>query len=797
MYNFIGPGFEEIKPTIMARTSTIVTVGKRKIDLSNLRKVLFPADGIVKAELIEYYLKIAPTILRHIKGRPLTLVRWPDGVDHGTFFQKNRPEWAPMWLEHVVLGGKEDKVDYVLGTEEASLVWLANLACIELHQMHCRTPHYDKPDYIVWDLDPPEKYPFTKVVELAFDLREHIERYGYHTFVKTTGGKGVHIVAPIEPKWSFELGREAALLVAKAYIEKHDSTTTLQIKKEARKGRVLIDVYRNNTYQTIISPYSVRGRDRAPVSMPLTWERLESVEDPSEFNLRNVPDLILEDGDPWETIDAYAIKLHTQKPKNTKPSAKKTFEKNYDPLSDYARKRAFDKTPEPGPEIFAGENNAFVVHRHHATRLHYDVRLERDGTLKCWAVPKGLPPRPGIKRMAVQTEDHPVKYLDFEGTIPKGEYGGGDMWIFARGRYEITKEKKDGFYFRFQSREWNDEYRMIHTKGKDWLCERLVPPQIDWLRDPIEPMLSENRDKPFDSPDFLYEVKWDGIRAMVALDEGKITIRSRAQRDITNLFPELQIPDQAFRAACGLFDVEIVCLNEKGQPIFEDVLQRLHPRNEAAVARARAKHPAVCYVFDCLYVDGRPIVNESLARRRAWMVDSIKVPNPAYRPSETVDNGTGLFEAAAAHGLEGIMAKERNSIYMPGKRTSHWFKIKKWRTNECVIIGYTKGKGERESTFGALQLGMYSGNQLVYVGKVGTGFDDRTSKIIIAELQKLKRIQRPVKEKPLDDSVTVWLEPQLVCEVQYSSLASTGNLREPVFLRLRPDKAPEDCVIGS
>ncbi|HKA18278.1 MAG TPA: non-homologous end-joining DNA ligase [Blastocatellia bacterium] len=781
----------------MARTSTFVTVGKRKIDLSNLRKALFPADGIVKAELIEYYLKVAPTILRHIKGRPLTLVRWPDGVDHGTFFQKNRPEWAPAWLEHVVLGGKEDKVDYVLATEEASLVWLANLACIELHQMHCRTPHYDKPDYIVWDLDPPEKYPFTKVVELAFDLREHIERYGYHTFVKTTGGKGVHVVAPIEPKWSFELGREAALLVAKAYIEKHDSTTTLQIKKEARKGRVLIDVYRNNTYQTIISPYSVRGREKAPVSMPLTWERLESVTDPSEFNLRNVPDLILEDGDPWETIDAYAVKLHTQKPKTTKPSAKKTFEKNYDPLSDYARKRAFDKTPEPGPEIFAGENNAFVVHRHHASRLHYDVRLERDGTLKCWAVPKGLPPRPGIKRMAVQTEDHPVKYLDFEGTIPKGEYGGGDMWIFARGRYEITKEKKDGFYFRFQSREWNDEYRMIQTKGKDWLCERLVPPQIDWLRDPIEPMLAQNREEPFDSPDFLYEVKWDGIRAMVALDEGKITLRSRAQRDITNLFPELQIPDQAFRAACGLFDVEIVCLNEKGQPIFEDVLQRLHPRNEAAVARARNRHPAVCYVFDCLYIDGRPIINEPLARRRAWMVDSIKVPNPAYRPSETVDNGTGLFEAAAAHGLEGIMAKERNSIYMPGKRTSHWFKIKKWRTADCVIIGYTKGKGEREATFGALQLGMYRGNQLVYVGKVGTGFDDRTSKMIIAELQKLKRIPRPVKEKPLDDSVTVWLEPQLVCQVQYSSLASTGNLREPIFRRLRPDKAPEDSVISS
>jgi DNA ligase D-like protein (predicted ligase)/DNA ligase D-like protein (predicted polymerase)/DNA ligase D-like protein (predicted 3'-phosphoesterase) len=777
----------------MARTSTTVTVGKRKIELSNLKKVLFPTDEVVKAELIEYYLKVAPTILRHIKGRPLTLVRWPDGVDHQTFFQKNRPEWAPQWLEHVELGDKEDKVDYVLATEEASLVWLANLACIELHQMHCRSPHYDKPDYIVWDLDPPEGYPFTKIVELAFDLRGLIEKFGYHTFVKTTGGKGVHIVAPIEPKWPFDVAREAATLIAKAYIEKHNATTTLLIKKDMRKGKVLIDIYRNSTYQTIISPYSVRGRGNAPVSMPLTWERLEPVEDPSEFNLRNAADILLEEGDPWETIDSYAVKLHTQIPKVSKPT--KDFGWNNDALSDYARKRAFDKTPEPGPEVFAGENNAFVIHRHHASRLHYDVRLERDGTLKCWAVPKGLPPRPGIKRMAVHVEDHPVKYLDFEGTIPKGEYGGGDMWIFARGRYEITKEKKDGFYIRLQSREWNDEYRMIHTRDKDWLCERLVAPQIDWLRDPIEPMLAQSRSQPFDSPDYLYEVKWDGIRAMVALDEGKITIRSRAQRDITSLFPELQIPDQAFRAACGLFDVEIVCLNDKGQPVFEDVLHRLQHRNEASVARARSKHPAVCYVFDCLYVDGRPIVNESLARRRAWMVDSIKVPNPAYRPSETIDDGPALFKAAAAHGLEGIMAKERNSTYMPGKRTSQWFKIKTRHTADCVIIGYTKGKGDRAATFGALQLGMYRGKQMVYVGKVGTGFDERTAKVILAELQKVKPGERLIKEKPIDDAVTVWIEPQLVCEVQYASRVSTGNLREPVFVRLRPDKSPEDCVV--
>jgi len=434
-----------------------------------------------------------------------------------------------------------------------------------------------------------------------------------------------------------------------------------------------------------------------------------------------------------------------------------------------------------------------VVHRHHASRLHYDLRLERDGTLKCWAVPKGLPPRPGIKRMAVQTEDHPLKYLDFEGTIPKGEYGGGELWVYARGRFEITKEKKDGFYFKLQSRQMNAEYRMIHTRDKEWLCERTENPQIDYIHAPIEPMLSQSRDKPFDSPDFLYEVKWDGIRAMISLDEGRLTIRSRNQRDITSQYPELLIPDEAFRATCGLFDAEIVCLDSGGRPVFEDVVHRLHHRTDSAIERGRAKHPAVCYVFDCLYLDGRPIVNEPLIRRRAWLVDAIK-KNPVYRVSEAMDEGMQLYKAAASVGLEGIIAKERASVYQPGKRSAAWIKIKTRQTADCVIIGYTKGKGDREATFGALQLGLYSKGELRYVGKVGTGFDERTAKEILAELQKVKRGERPIKEKPVDDSVTVWLDPQLVCEVQYSMRVSTGNLREPVFVRLRPDKVPADCV---
>ena len=180
----------------MARTSEFVKVGKRKLELSNLTKVLFPDDGIVKAEIVEYYLKIAPTLLAYIKGRPLTLVRFPDGIYGETFYQKTRPDWAPDWIDSINLG--DEKKDYIMASEQAALVWLANLACLELHQIHAHKPEFGKPDYIVYDLDPPENYPFEKVVELAFDLKDHIENYGYHTFAKTTGGKGIHIVTPIQ-----------------------------------------------------------------------------------------------------------------------------------------------------------------------------------------------------------------------------------------------------------------------------------------------------------------------------------------------------------------------------------------------------------------------------------------------------------------------------------------------------------------------------------------------------------------------------------------------------------------------
>lgn len=770
-----------------SRTAQIAQVGKRKIELSNLQKVLYPEDHIVKAELIEYYFKIAPTILAHVKGRPLSLVRYPDGITGESFFQKNRPDWAPLWLEHVELG--EEKKDYVIATEEASLVWLANLACIELHQMHSRAPHFDRPDYIAYDFDPPEDFGFPNVAELALKFKTHLESFGYHPFVKTTGRKGLHVVTPIEPKWDFQKSFEAAKAVAQPFVDAHGSTMTLQIKKEHRKGKVLLDIYRNRPSQTIVSAYSVRGLPGAPVSTPLQWEELESIERPNVFNLHTVVSRVTQNGDPWEAIAAYATPIHTEKKeikspgKNLEPA--RTY-KTPEQLETYSRKRSFDKTPEPPPAAVTGSGNAFVVHRHHASRLHYDLRLEQNGTLKSWAVPKGLPPRPGLMRLAVNVEDHPLKYVDFEGAIPKGEYGGGMMWKFAQGRYEITKEKKGGFYFRLQSRELNGEYRVHHTKENQWLLERVDTPQTDWLREPIEPMLAQLAQTPPESDEYLFEIKWDGIRAMISLDEGEVRIRSRKGIDISKQFPELLIPEQAFRATSALFDGEIVCLEADGKPNFQHVIHRMQQRTDGRIERARAKHPAVCYVFDCLYLDGRAIINEPLERRREWLEDAVRKDCP-YRVSQIVDDGAAFLAAVKEMGLEGIVAKHRRSAYVPGKRSDSWLKIKTRQTMECVIIGYTQGKGDREKLFGALHLAQLQGSEMNYVGKVGGGFDDRSLKEIFAEIEGLPRIKRPIKEKPLDDAQSIWVEPRLICEVQFASLTKDGMLREPIFLRLRAD----------
>lgn len=765
-------------------------VGKREVELSNLDKILFPQDLIVKAQVIEYYLKIAPTLLNHARGRALTLIRFPDGITGESFYQKNRPEWAPDWIEFVTLG--KEKKDYIIATEPALLVWLANLASLEIHQLHSRKPNFDFPDYMVFDLDPPEGYPFEKLIPIAIELKEVIAGYGYTPFVKTTGGKGLHICCPVDAEWDFHEVFEAAQDIAKPFVDSHPNEVTLQIKKDARKGRVLVDIFRIRSGQSIVSAYSLRGRNGALVSMPLTWDELKDVKSPAVFNIRTAVEKVMTDGDAWEGFDAYAVTLHTKRSKEHSKKKKSanppgTKHKSPEQLEAYAKKRDFNKTPEPLVKVIEETGNRFVVHRHHASRLHYDLRLERDGVLKSWAVPKGLPPYPGVKRLAVQTEDHPIEYLTFDGKIPKGQYGAGEMWIYGLGKYQVTKEKKDGFYFQLNSKEVTGEYRIHKMKEKEWLLERVDEPQVNFLRQDIQPMLSENDVKPPKGNDYLYEIKWDGIRALIALEDDQLVIRSRNQNVVTSQFPELLLGSKAFRATNGLFDAEIVCLNEDGKPIFKRVINRLMSTGDTAIQKLSRTNPVHCYIFDCLYLDGRSLINEPLLKRKEWLKDVIR-PDTPYRLSEHVEDGKSLFEAAKLHVLEGIMAKRKDSKYLPGRRSDFWIKIKVRQTAECIIIGYTEGKGNRGQSFGALQIAEKIGDDLHYRGKVGTGFDDTSIKEILTVLKKVKEIKKPVViGKVLDEKISTWLEPVVTGEVSYSKLTPDNMFRESVFIRLRPD----------
>lgn len=766
----------------MAKRKTHAQVGKRVIELSNLEKVLYPEDAISKAQIIQYYLQLAPTILNHIRGRALSLVRYPDGIYGEQFFQKHRPDWTPDWIDYKRLGQERLK-EYVVAKEEATLVWLANLACLEIHQIHSFAEKSDKPDYIVYDLDPPEdgSFDFEELKSVAFKLKEHLERHNYHVFVKTTGGKGLHLVTPLEPKYSFEECFQAAKAVAQPFVQRN-AETTLHIKKESRKGRVLIDIYRNRPSQTIVAPYSLRGRAGATASTPLEWEELDQLENLSDWNIETTLERVLTQGDAWESIRGWAVPLHTDRStvvaKDMPPNPR---HKTPEQLEEYEKKRDFTRTPEPPSILDEPPGSRFCIQRHHASHLHYDLRLEQDGTLKSWAIPRGMPPVPGVKRLAVQTEDHPLKYLTFEGEIPKNEYGGGMMWVYATGRYEITKEKKNGFYFRLSGKELTAEYRMHLMKGKEWLLERVDTPQVNQLTTVVKPMLAD-ASKTVPVGDYLYEVKWDGIRALIYLNEGELKIYSRNGNDITEQFPELQVSEEAFRINNAIFDSEIVCLDKEGKAEFKTVIKRLMSKKNFEINAK--KNPAYCYLFDCLYLDGRSLMNDPLDRRRWWMIDSMRVGQTNYRISEVEEDGKALFEAAKQLGVEGIMAKERKGKWVQGKRSDTWIKVKVKETMDCVIIGWTDGEGDRQRTFGSLQLAEETKEGLVYRGGVGTGFDDKRLEEMRQQLDPIVSSEKPVNQEVHHEKETNWVKPVLQCEVEYSMLTDNGTLRDPVFKQL-------------
>ncbi len=451
-------------------------------------------------------------------------------------------------------------------------------------------------------------------------------------------------------------------------------------------------------------------------------------------------------------------------------------------LDEYRQRRKPGHTPEPfGEPQTVGDRPRFVVQRHAARRLHYDFRLERDGVLSSWAVPKGVPLRRGERHLAVRVEDHPLEYVEFEGTIPAGQYGAGTVEIWDRGTYELVEEKRDGgLTVRLHGRRLDGAWTLVpaHLDGdpKNWLLLR--KDGAGERNTPYSPMLATMAEALPTGEGWVYEPKWDGFRAIVTVSGGEVTFASRNGNDLTERFREVARGAQlGIRAADVVLDGEICSLDEQGRSRFS-LLQ------EGAGTLALV-------LFDLLELDSVPLLDESLRERRKQLEGLVRRSGQVF-VSPQFDDGEALLAAAREQELEGVVAKRIDSRYRPGRRTADWQKVKLRQTQEVVLVGYTRGQGRRAGGFGALVVAVQAAGGLRWAGNVGTGFGDGEIERLLGLLKPLAREEPPLAEAPrmprVRRSDVVWVEPQLVAEVEFAEWTREGRLRAPVYLRLRQDK---------
>ena len=463
-------------------------------------------------------------------------------------------------------------------------------------------------------------------------------------------------------------------------------------------------------------------------------------------------------------------------------------------LDSYRAKRDFAATPEPtgGDDAAKERTPRFVVQEHHARSLHWDLRLEHDGVLASWAVPKGIPPDPRRNHLAVRTEDHPLEYLDFHGEIPAGEYGAGTMAIWDRGTYEPHKFRDDEVMVTFHGERLEGRYVLFRTGGKNWMIHRMDPPQ-DPGREPmpqqVKPMLARLGDLPADDRRWAYEIKWDGVRAIGYAEGGRLRLESRNGRDITPRYPELRELGRALAGREAILDGEVVAFDDGGRPSFQKLQGRMHLTSEHAVRRLAVSDPVAYLIFDLLWLDGHSLMDLPYLERRERLAELGLNADRWQTPAHHVGDGGALLEASRAQGLEGIIAKRTDCPYTPGRRSPVWVKVKNKRRTDVVIGGWLPGEGRRAERFGALVVGFYDEDGLRYAGRVGTGFDDAELARLQGILATLEQSTSPfVGRQPPRE--THFVEPALVAAVDYGEWTQSRTLRHPVYQGLRDDIDP-------
>lgn len=751
---------------------------KTRVKLTNADKVLYPATGTTKADVFDYYTRIAEVMLPHIAGRAATRKRWPNGVEQDSFFEKQLASSAPAWLRRGEVQHRSGTTAYPIIDDLDGLAWIAQQAALEVHVPQwrfeaewTRAGEVLKPGpatRLVFDLDPGEGVTMSQLAEVARAIRELMTELGLDIFPLTSGSKGLHLYTTLERPVASAGAAAVAKRVAQQLESAMPKLVTATMTKKLRAGKIFLDWSQNNAAKTTIAPYSLRGREHPTVAAPRTWAELD---DPKLRQLRydEVLARVERDGDLLAGLDPPLPR--------------------HDRLTEYRAKRDAAKTPEPVPATApsVGAGNSFVIQEHHARRLHYDFRLERDGVLVSWAVPKNLPDTPAVNHRAVRTEDHPLEYGGFEGTIPKGEYGAGTVHIWDSGSYvtekfEDTPEKGEVIVV-LQGNRITGRYALIRTGGDQWLAHRMKEQQAFTFNE-LAPMLATHGAVTHLDPDsWAFEGKWDGYRLLVEADRGRVRLRARSGRDVTGQYPQLGSLAAGLTEHHLVLDGEIVALDDNGVPSF------------AAMQNSARSTRVEFWAFDLLYLDGRPLLRAAYRDRRR-LLETLAQGTGVVVKDLLAPDGAEALEQSRALGWEGVVAKKWDSAYQPGRRSPAWVKAKHWRTQEVVIGGWRAGEGARGGGIGSLLMGIPAGEKLAFVGRVGTGFTDGQLAALKKKLTPLHTDESPF-DAPLsraDAAGVTFVRPTLVGEVRYSERTGDGRLRQPSWRGLRPDKTPDEVV---
>lgn len=824
----------------------VVSIEGHRLKLTNLDKVMYPETGTTKAEVIDYYARIAPVMLPHIANRPVTRKRWTGQNGVGTaadpgdvFFQKNLDAGTPSWVKRRVIEHRSGPNEYPIVNDLATLVWLAQMAALELHVPQWqfgRTGVRKNPDRLVLDLDPGPGAGLQECAEVARAAKAILDEMGLEPMPVTSGSKGIHLYAAIDGKLTSDEVSAVAHELARALEAAHPDLVVSDMKKSLRDGKVLVDWSQNNGNKTTIAPYSMRGRPHPTVAAPRTWKELAS-KDLRHLEFTEVLERVAKSGDPLAGLTAG----HLASLEPT-PERMATFDRAEGPdrLSKYRSMRDQAKTPEPvpadRPAPSSGGDPIFVIQEHHARRLHWDFRLEHDGVLVSWALPRGVPTDPKQNHLAVQTEDHPIEYGSFEGSIPAGEYGAGEVTIWDAGTYELEKwrDGEEVIAVLHGEQHGTHKYALIHTGGRggdqanNWLIHLMPGEEVheygpDWKRKPAagrktigldsegrrriggrgaaklpSPMLASPGAEGMldDADEWAYEMKWDGVRVIAEVIDGGVRLQSRNGIDVTTTYPELDELADALDGRQAVLDGEVVALNRRGVPDFGVLQGRMGLSKPSDVDKVLSSIPVKFMAFDLLELDGRNLTKLPYDERRALLLDHLRERGPVQVPP-AFDGGLGTaVQTSRELGLEGVIAKRRDSTYAAGRRSRAWIKLKHVRTQEVVIGGWKPGNGRRAHRVGSLLLGIPDGAHLRYVGKVGTGFTERQLDEITRKLAGIERKSSPFDEVPaVERKDARYVTPKLVGEVEFAEWTQGGRLRAPTWRGWRPDKPPGAVVV--